>query len=185
MYSLEDIEKEIKNCKKCRLWKSRKNPVVGDGSIDAEIMFIGEAPGKNEDEQGKPFVGKAGQFLNDVLKENGIERGDVYITNVVKCRPPNNRDPLPDEIEACSPYLEKQIEIIKPKIIVTLGRFSTKFILSLYGFKNEPISKIHGKIFSSPLNGIKIIPMYHPAACIYNPALKEVFKNDIKKLAKF
>ena len=185
MYSLKDIEEEVRKCRKCRLWKNRKNAVVGEGNENAAIMFIGEAPGKNEDEIGRPFVGKAGQFLTQVLKENGIEREEVYITNVVKCRPPNNRDPLPDEIEACSPYLEKQIELIKPKIIVTLGRFSTKFILSLYGFKNEPISRIHGKVFSSPLNGINIIPMYHPAACIYNPALKEVFKNDMKKLANF
>ncbi|MCD6572759.1 MAG: uracil-DNA glycosylase [Thermoplasmata archaeon] len=184
MHSLKELEERIKECRKCRLWKSRKNPVAGEGSEKARIMFVGEAPGKNEDEQGRPFVGKAGQFLNKTLNENGIERSSVYITNVVKCRPPNNRDPLPDEINACSPYLEMQIEIIKPEIIVALGRFASYFILSLYGFKPRPISEIHGKIFSSPINGIKIIPMYHPAACIYNPALKNVFRKEIAMLAK-
>lgn len=183
MYRLEDIENEIKKCRKCRLWKYRKNAVAGEGNANAELMFIGEAPGKNEDEQGKPFVGKAGQFLNEVLKENGIKRNNVYITNVVKCRPPNNRDPLPDEINACSPYLEKQIDLIRPKIIVTLGRFAAYFILNLYGFKFESMSLMHGKVFHSPINKIKILVTYHPAACIYNPALKKVFSNDIKKLS--
>ncbi|MCD6222958.1 MAG: uracil-DNA glycosylase [Thermoplasmata archaeon] len=184
MHDLKAIEERIKNCRKCRLWKSRKNAVAGEGNENARIMMIGEAPGKKEDEQGRPFVGKAGQLLNEILHENGIERESIYITNIVKCRPPNNRDPLPDEIKACSPYLEMQIEIIKPEIIATLGRFSTAFILSLYGFKPRPISAIHGRVFSSPLNGIKIVPLYHPAACIYNPALKDVFKKDVEMLAK-
>jgi len=188
MPDLKQIEEEIRKCTKCRLWKSRINAVPGEGNENAVIMFVGEAPGKNEDEQGRPFVGKAGQFLDEVLGENNIERKDVYITNVVKCRPPNNRDPLPDEIKACSPYLELQIEMIKPRIIVALGRFAADFLLTLYGFKMKPISSIHGKIFSSPINGIKIIPMFHPAACIYNPFLKNVFREDMKKikmLAKF
>ena len=184
MYSLEEIEQEIKKCKKCRLWKSRRNPVAGEGNEKARIMFVGEAPGRVEDETGKPFVGKAGQFLNEVLEANEIDRKDVYITNVVKCRPPNNRDPLPDEIAACSPYLEKQIDIIKPEIIATLGRFASSFILSLYGFNSLPMASIHGKIFNVPLHGIKIIILYHPAACIYNPKLKKVFSDDIKKLAE-
>lgn len=179
---MEEIEKEIRNCRKCRLWKSRKNVVIGDGRPDADIMLIGEAPGKTEDEMALPFVGKAGQLLNEVLKENGIDRKEVYITNVVKCRPPFNRNPFKDEIEKCFPYLRRQIDIIKPKIIITLGNFATKSILNLYGFKAESISKIHGKIFESLLHEIKILPTFHPAACIYNPLLKDKFSHDIRKV---
>ncbi len=180
---MQEVEEEIRKCRKCRLWKNKKNAVPGEGNYSAEIMFVGEAPGKTEDEQGKPFVGKAGQLLNEILKRNGIDRKDVYITNVVKCRPPGNRNPLSDEIEACFPYLKRQIEIIKPKIIVTLGNFGTKVILEMYGFKSSSISRIHGKLFSSPLHGVKILPTFHPAACIYNPKLIEKFAEDIGKVA--
>ncbi|OYT61217.1 uracil-DNA glycosylase [Thermoplasmatales archaeon ex4484_30] len=179
---IKEVEEEIKNCRKCRLWKSRKNAVPGEGNYNAILMFVGEAPGKTEDEQGKPFVGKAGQLLNEILKKNGIERKEIYITNVVKCRPPGNRNPLMDEIEACFPYLKKQIEIIRPKVIATLGNFGTKVILEMYGFKSASISRIRGKIFNSPLHGVKIIPTFHPAACIYNPKLVEKFEEDIEKI---
>ncbi len=179
---MKELEEEIKKCRKCRLWKSRKNAVPGEGNYNADLMLVGEAPGKTEDEMARPFVGKAGQLLTEILEKNGIRRKDVYITNVVKCRPPNNRNPMKDEIEKCLPYLKKQLEIIKPKVILTLGNFATQTILPLYGFKAENISKIRGKVFDSPLHGIKILPTYHPAACIYAPWLKEKFENDIKKV---
>ncbi len=180
---IEEIEEEIKKCNKCRLWKNRKKAVPGEGNYKADLMLIGEAPGKTEDEYGRPFVGKAGQLLTQILKENGIERKEIYITNVVKCRPPNNRNPFKDEIEKCFPYLKKQIEIIKPKIIVTLGNFAAQTILNFYGFKFESISKMRGKIFESPLHKIKILPTYHPAACIYAPWLLDKFKQDIKMIS--
>ncbi len=180
---MEQLAIEIRNCRKCELWKVRNNPVMGEGSIDARIMFIGEAPGRKEDEQGKPFVGAAGKILDGTLHANGIERKEVYITNVVKCRPPGNRDPSMEEIKACVPYLERQIEIIKPEVIATLGRFSSRYILSRYGFSYLPISSIHGRVFEDRLNDVKIVPLYHPAACIYNPALKSIFMADMRKVA--
>lgn len=180
---IKEIEEEIKRCRKCRLWKNRKNAVPGEGNYSANLMLVGEAPGKTEDEQGRPFVGKAGQLLTETLQKNGIERKDIYITNVVKCRPPNNRNPMKDEIEKCFPYLKMQIEIIKPKFILTLGNFASQTILNFYGFKFESISKIRGEIFEGPLHGIKILPTYHPAACIYAPWLKEKFEKDIEKVA--
>ena len=181
---IKKIEEEIKNCRKCRLWESRKNAVPGEGNYNAKLMFIGEAPGRNEDEEGRPFVGNAGKILNKNLEENGIRRQEVYITNVVKCHPPKNRAPYEDEIKKCSPYLMRQIEIIKPTIIATLGNFSTKTIFKFFGFKEEAISRIHGKIFSSPLHRIKIFPTFHPAACIYNPFLLKEFEEDMKKLSE-
>lgn len=181
---IKKIEEEIKNCKKCRLWKERKNPVPGEGNYNAKLMLIGEAPGKNEDEEGRPFVGNAGKILNNALEKNGIDRKSVYITNVVKCHPPKNRAPYEDEIKKCSHYLQKQIELINPEIIATLGNFSTKTIFRFFGFKEEAISKLHGKIFVSPLHNIKIFPTFHPAACIYNPFLLDKFEKDIEKLAE-
>lgn len=180
MNKLGEIEDMVKKCTRCHLHLTRKNAVPGDGNENAEIMFIGEAPGKNEDEAGKPFVGKAGQFLDFALTEAGLDRRDVYITNVVKCRPPGNRDPVEEEIKSCSPYLDEQIEIIKPKVICTLGKFATEYILSSYGFEMEPISRIHGRVYAIPVAMVKIIPMYHPAATIYNPALKGQFLEDMK-----
>lgn len=179
MNHLKKIEDEIKKCKKCFLCRQRKNAVPGEGRHDATIMMIGEAPGKNEDAQGRPFVGKAGKFLDYALSTIGLERGDIYITNVVKCRPPNNRDPTSEEIKLCSPYLDAQINLIQPRIICTLGRFATEYILPSYGFSAKPISQIHGKIFYSPIAMVSIVPLYHPAASIYTPAIKEIFLKDI------
>lgn len=179
---LKKIEDEIKKCRKCSLCLTRKNAVPGEGKYDASIMMIGEAPGKNEDEQGRPFVGKAGKFLDFALSTINLERKEIYITNVVKCRPPKNRDPTPEEIKACSPYLDAQINFIQPRIICTLGRFATEYILPSYGFKAKPISQIHGKIFYSPLAMVHIIPLYHPAASIYTPAIKEIFLKDIASI---
>ncbi len=179
MNHLKKIEDEIKKCKKCFLCRQRKNAVPGEGRYDATIMMIGEAPGKNEDAQGRPFVGKAGKFLDYALSTIGLERGDIYITNVVKCRPPNNRDPTSEEIKLCSPYLDAQINLIQPRIICTLGRFATEYILPSYGFSTKPISQIHGKIFYSPIAMVSIVPLYHPAASSYTPAIKEIFLKDI------
>jgi len=169
------IEEDIKRCKKCNLWRSRKNPVVGEGSIESKILLVGEAPGYWEDINGRPFVGRAGKFLDELLEIAGLKREDIYITNVLKCRPPNNRDPLDEEIKACSPYLDKQIEIINPDIIVTVGNFATRYVLNKYGLKSEPISRIHGRVFKSEKT---IITMYHPATAVYNPKMKQVLTND-------
>lgn len=186
--SLEKIKKELINCKKCPLYKERvKNnffPVFGEGNKKAKIIFVGEAPGKNEAKTGRPFCGAAGKILDELFQSVKIKREEVYITNIVKDRPPKNRQPAKEEIAACAPFLDRQIEIIKPRIICALGNHSTRYILKKYGLENEvrEISKIHGKIFR---NGtIKIIPLYHPASAIYNPRLKKVLKNDFKKLIR-
>jgi len=181
---MKKLEEKIKNCKKCPLGMLRTNAVPGSGSYDADVMFVGEAPGYWEDQKGLPFVGRAGKVLDELLAEIGLKREDVYITNIVKCRPPNNRDPNEDEIKACSPYLDRQIDIIRPKIIVPLGRHSMSYILRKFGFEPEPISKIHGKIFEARIlfGRIIIMPMYHPAVALYRPQLKEELRRDFKKL---
>lgn len=162
----------------------RTNAVPGSGSYDAKIMFVGEAPGYWEDQKGLPFVGRAGKVLDELLTEISLKRDDVYITNIVKCRPPNNRDPDEDEIKACSPYLDRQIDIIRPKVIVPLGRHSMSYLLRKFGFEPEPISRIHGKIFEARtlFGRIIIMPMYHPAVALYKPQLREELRNDFKKL---
>lgn len=181
---LKSIINEVRNCKKCELWKNRNNPVVGDGNPNAKIMFIGEAPGYNEDRQGKPFVGAAGRVLDEMLSSIGLERNEVYITNIVKCKPPNNRNPFMEEIKKCSIYLDKQIEIIKPRLICTLGNFATSYILKKYGFKPLSISKIHGELFEVKefAGETKIIPLFHPAALIYNQGLKKKMEDDLRVL---
>ncbi len=173
--SLAKIEEEIRNCKKCPLYKTRKNAVPGEGGFKKKIMFVGEAPGRREDELGRPFVGAAGKFLDELLSSIELSREDVYITNIVKCRPPNNRDPTDEEIRLCSPYLDRQISIMKPRIICPLGRFSAKYILEKFGFSMDSISKVQGRIFEGE---ILILPMYHPAAALYHQNLKnELFKS--------
>jgi DNA polymerase len=179
--SIEKIEKEIRECKKCPLHRLRKNAVPGEGGHKRRIMFIGEAPGRREDELGRPFVGAAGKFLDELLASIGLTREDVYITNVVKCRPPNNRDPTDEEISICAPYLERQIEILKPRIICPLGRFSAKYILEKYGFEMTTISKVQGKIFEGE---VIIIPMYHPAAALYHQNLKEDLRRSFQVLSR-
>jgi len=182
----EKIVREIKECKKCRLHKYRKNPVPGEGSLNAKIMFIGEAPGAKEDEQGRPFVGAAGKLLTTLLESIGLKRENVFITNVVKCRPPHNRDPLDVEISACLPYLVEQINIIKPRIIVTLGRISTKTIFQLGDLVFKSMSKDRGVIREAKIGEVevKILPTYHPAAALYNPKLRSKIESDFKALAK-
>jgi len=182
--AMKKLEEKIKACKKCPLGELRTNAVPGSGSYDAKIMFVGEAPGYWEDQKGLPFVGRAGKVLDELLESIELRREEVYITNVVKCRPPNNRDPTEEEIKACSPYLDKQIDIIRPKVIVPLGRHSMAYILKKFGFEPEPISKIHGKTFEAKtLFGKTIImPMYHPAVALYRPQLREELEKDFKKL---
>jgi len=172
---LTDLYKEIEGCTRCILHRSRTRVVPGEGPEDAQIMFIGEAPGFHEDQQGRPFVGAAGKFLEELLNSIGLRREDVYICNVIKCRPPGNRDPLSDEIEACQPFLDRQIEIIQPRLIVTLGRFS----MARY-FPNAKISRIHGQ--PRKIGGVVYYPMYHPAAALHQPALRRVVEEDFQKI---
>ncbi|MGQ4891448.1 MAG: type-4 uracil-DNA glycosylase [Candidatus Njordarchaeia archaeon] len=181
---MEEIINAIKNCKKCELWKTRTNPVPGEGSLDAKIMLIGEAPGYHEDKKGRPFVGQAGKYLDTLLESIGLKRSDVYIANVLKCRPPNNRDPKEEEIRACTPYLDEQIKIIKPKIIIALGRFSARYLIEKMGKKFSSISRDRGKIFEGEIGNIevKVIPTYHPAAGLYNPQLKKFIEMDFQKV---
>ena len=182
----EKLRVEVENCKRCPLHKNRRKPVLGEGPIESQIMLIGEAPGYWEDVQGKPFVGAAGKLLNELLASAGLSRSQVYITNVVKCRPPGNRDPKPSEVEACSPYLERQLNLLKPKIICTIGNHAAVKILSMFGFEPKPISQIHGKIFraSSLFGEIVIVPMFHPASALYRPPMRETLFRDWKVVAE-
>jgi DNA polymerase len=175
--ALKVIADEVKVCPKCDLARGRINAVPGEGNPEARVMLIGEGPGFHEDEQGRPFVGNSGNFLNSLLEKAGLKREDVFITNVVKCRPPSNRDPLPDEIAACSEYLDRQIAAIDPDVIVTLGRFS----MSRY-FPGERISRIHGA--AKRVNGRLVVPMYHPAAALHQGALRATIEEDFAKLPK-
>jgi len=174
---LEDLNNQILKCEKCALCKTRKNVVPGEGSPQAEIMFIGEGPGKNEDEQGRPFVGAAGKLLDKLIALIGLTREDIYIANVVKCRPPGNRDPLPKEVDSCRKWLDKQVEIIKPKIIVLLGRHSMDRFLP-----NQKISIDHGK--PKRLKGQVYFPIYHPAAALYKNGLLKDLERDFKKIPR-
>jgi DNA polymerase len=179
---LEKLNKEMAACSQCVLRMGCKNVVPGDGSADAQIMFIGEAPGKKEDELGKPFVGAAGKFLDEMLAAAGLKREDVYIANTVKCRPPENRDPLPEEKATCWPWLLEQIKIIQPKLIVTLGRHSMETFLP-----NFKISAIHGSALRREIPGIGkqvIFALYHPAAALYNGGMRETLIKDFKKVPK-
>jgi DNA polymerase len=172
---MRELEAQVKTCQLCRLAKTRTNAVPGEGNPHAEVMFIGEGPGYHEDKQGRPFVGQAGNFLNELLGIAGLDRSTVYIANVVKCRPPNNRDPMPDEMAACAPYLERQIALIKPKVIVTLGRFS----MSRF-FPGERISQIHGT--ARIVDGVLCVAMYHPAAGLHQASLADIIRADFRKL---
>lgn len=181
---LEEIEKEIKNCKKCDLYKTKKNYVPGSGNPNARIVFVGEAPGREEDEQGEPFVGAAGRFLNEILSKVGIRRNDVFICNVLKCRPPNNREPLPKEISACGNYLIRQLEVIRPDTIVCLGRISSDFIFNYFRLIFTKMSEVHGKVFEVERwnKKVTLIPVYHPAAILYNPNLRDDYERTFKKI---
>jgi DNA polymerase len=175
--ALEAIAQEVRGCVKCPLHSGRTNAVPGAGRVDADIMFIGEAPGFHEDQQGLPFVGASGKYLEQLLDQIGLTRADVFITNVVKCRPPGNRDPLPAEIQTCtSNYLNRQIDVIKPKLIATLGRYS----MALFFSPDARISKIHGQ--PKRADGRIYYPLFHPAAVLRNPDLRGTMEADFKRM---
>jgi uracil-DNA glycosylase family 4 len=172
---LTDLYGEIKSCRKCILSQGRTNAVPGEGPEQADIMFIGEGPGFHEDRQGRPFVGASGKFLEELLARIGTSREEVYIANVVKCRPPGNRDPLPEEIAACRTYLDKQIDLVRPRLIVTLGRFS----MQRY-FPGASISRIHGQ--PKRVGNVIYYPMFHPAAALHQPRWRSAVEEDILKI---
>jgi DNA polymerase len=175
---LTQVAGEVAVCTRCQLHFSRKKAVPGEGPSDAEVMLIGEGPGFYENEQGRPFVGAAGKFLDELLEKGGVKRADVFITNVVKCRPPSNRDPLPEELSSCSEYLDRQIAAINPRVIVTLGRYSMARFLP-----NVKISDVHGQTFMR--EGRMIVPMFHPAAALHQPALKTSVERDFARLSDY
>lgn len=172
---LTELYRQIASCRDCELAKHRTRVVPGEGPADAELLFIGEAPGWNEDQQGRPFVGAAGGFLDQLLASIGLKREQVYIANVIKCRPPQNRDPLPDEIQSCRKWLDRQVEIIQPRMIITLGRYS----LARY-FPGEGIGKIHGKPRKE--DNIVYYPMYHPAAALHQGSLRQIIEADMLRI---
>jgi uracil-DNA glycosylase family 4 len=175
MSALTELYKEIAVCQRCDLYKTATRAVPGEGPEDAEIMFIGEGPGWHEDQQGRPFVGAAGKFLDQLIESIGLKREQVYITNIVKHRPPGNRDPLPNEVSACSLWLDRQLEIIRPKMIITLGRHS----LSRF-FPHKTIGKMHG--MSEKRDGVIYFAMYHPAAALHQQSLKQQIEQDMLKV---
>lgn len=175
MSELLELYEQIRTCTKCDLAQGRTNAVPGEGPADADIMFIGEAPGFHEDREGRPFVGAAGKYLDELLASIGMQRAQVYICNVIKCRPPQNRDPLPEEMEACRPYLDRQIELINPRVILTISRFAMA-----RWFPDKKISEIHGK--PKRIGHRVIVPMYHPAAALHQPSLKRVLEEDFKRV---
>jgi len=175
MSTLSKLYQEIASCQQCELAKGRNNVVPGEGADDADIVFIGEAPGWYEDQQGRPFVGPAGKFLDELLTSIGLKREQVYICNIIKCRPPNNRDPLPTEIKTCQPWLDHQLKLIHPKMIVTLGRYSMARF-----FPGETISKAHGKMRRE--GDMIYYAMYHPAAALHQQNLRQVIQADMLKI---
>jgi len=181
---LDAVATEIIVCTKCPLWKTRKNAVPGEGNSESPVMFIGEAPGQSEDIKGKPFVGAAGKFLETMLSEIGLSRNDVFICNIVKCRPPRNREPMPNEIQTCTPYLDRQINIIKPKFVVTLGNYSTAYIFSKANMPFNGITQARGKFYQATIVNmqITIFPTFHPAAALYSAKYKETLQHDFQLL---
>ena len=173
---LAELQAIVTACEKCRLAKTRTQVVYGVGSPNADLMFIGEAPGRDEDIQGEPFVGRAGQLLTDIIKAMKLTRDDVYIANVIKCRPPENRNPEQDELDMCRPYIRQQVEIIQPRVIVTLGRFALQSLTE----KGFAISSVRGQWLD--YNGVKVMPTYHPAYLLRNPAAKKEVWADMKKV---
>ncbi|GAF69008.1 unnamed protein product [marine sediment metagenome] len=173
---LEELHQQVLECRLCPLYKSRKNPVFGEGSPKARLVFVGEAPGKEEDLRGEPFVGRAGELLTKIIEAMGLKRRDVYICNVLKCRPPQNRNPLPQEIVACRDYLRRQLELINPKVICSLGKFACSALLS----EDFPISRLRGTF--QDFCGIKVMPTFHPAYLLRNPAAKALVWEDMQKV---
>ena len=187
MGSKEDYEglvSEILSCTRCPLYSSRTRAVPGEGPLNASIMFVGEAPGRSEDLEGRPFVGSAGKLLDSLLSSSGVERGGVYITNVVKCRPPGNREPFDSEVRACNPYLRRQISMIKPKIIVALGRIAGRTLYEMAGLRWDSIRAARGRVERVRVEGVDLMltVTFHPAAALYNPGLREELENDFKNV---
>jgi DNA polymerase len=181
---MTELNNEIRNCQHCRLWQNATNPVPGEGTFEARLMLIGEAPGYWEDMKGRPFVGAAGRVLTELLSQINLSRDQVFIGNIVKHRPPNNRAPRVDEVLACAPYLDKQIKIINPYIIVTLGRHATKYLLSKESIQVDRISQLRGRIFTIKLaeQPYCVMPTYHPAALLYNASYKPEIQQDFLKI---
>ncbi len=172
--SREALQAQISNCRRCQLWRTRTKFVFGEGDPRARLVFVGEAPGQDEDLQGRPFVGAAGQLLTKIIEAIKLKRSEVYICNILKCRPPDNRNPLPEEIRQCEPYLKAQLEIIKPKVICALGTFAAQTLLQT----SVPISKLRGRIHY--YQNIKLVPTYHPAALLRHPAWKRPTWEDVQ-----
>jgi uracil-DNA glycosylase len=178
--TLHALGERVSGCTRCRLAQTRTQVVFGVGNPRADLMFVGEAPGFHEDKQGLPFVGQAGKLLDTLLAGIGLDRSQVYIANVLKCRPPGNRDPAPDEIESCEPHLFRQIELIKPKVVATLGNFATKLLSG----KQTGITRVHGVEQETTVGGnlVLLYPLYHPAAALYTPAMLDVLKQDFARI---
>lgn len=174
--SLASVREEIRDCKRCKLHLKRRNIVFGIGNEEAELVFVGEGPGEDEDIEGLPFVGRAGQLLTKIIEAMDMKRDDIYIANIVKCRPPNNRNPEPDEIESCVPFLKKQLEIIRPRLVCALGTFAAQTLL----VSQEKISQMRGRFYS--YNGIRVMPTFHPAYLLRNPDEKRLVWEDMKKV---
>ena len=174
------LVEEIRSCTKCPLHQFRRNPVPGEGPLDADVMVVGEAPGRREDELGRPFVGMAGKLLDALLAKAGLERGRVYITNVVKCRPPGNRDPRQEEIDACLPYLVRQVKLVRPKVIIAVGRIAGSTLYKLMGLKWRGMAAEHGSIHEGEIEGVpvRLVVTYHPASALYNPQTRKVLEDD-------
>ncbi len=177
---LKEVYEQARGCELCPLHQTRTNVVFGAGNADAELMFIGEAPGANEDKLGLPFVGQAGKLLDRLLGEIGLERADVFVANVLKCRPPNNRDPHPQEIESCQDYLRRQVDLIEPVVICTLGNFSTKLLRA----DTTGISRLHGREETRIIGSraVRLYPLYHPAAALYTPSMLETLRGDFHRI---
>ena len=179
LQTLEEVKKELGDCRRCKLHRTRRTIVFGEGDERARLMFIGEGPGYDEDLQGRPFVGKAGQLLTKIIESIHLQREEVYIANIIKCRPPQNRNPQPDEIETCYPFLMKQIQVIRPKIICALGTFAAQTLLNT----NAKITALRGRVFD--FAGIKVLPTYHPAFLLRNPERKREVWEDVKQISEW
>ena len=176
--SLADLCESLRNCRECRLASGRTQVVFGSGNPEASIMFVGEAPGFHEDKQGVPFVGAAGKLLTELLESVGLSRSQIYIANVIKCRPPQNRDPLPDEVDTCKPFLLRQIQLIKPHLVCSMGNFATQTLLE----RKVGITKVHGQPFQ--LKEFRLFPLFHPAAALHNERLRPQLQEDFQKLKR-
>ena len=182
---LEKLRKKVENCRKCDLWRTRNRPVFGEGPVDAGIIIVGLGPGRQEDLQGRPFVGAAGRFLDQLLAEAGLSRSGIYITNIIKCFLPENRA-TEDQIKSCTPYLDQQIEVIQPRLIIALGNVAACYLLEKFGLRCEPMERVHGRVYevSSLTLSLRIVPMYHPASALRNPGLRGRLIEDWRELGR-